>query len=297
MSTPLARSPRDLAAALERGEIVYFPEAPFALPTGEDRAFLLRQRLASFGHKNVAYNPHSGRVTGYVRRREPNQKHRLASCLSAFSKVVGTWLAGLLPFYRDGLMADMVSLRPEEEATRRLRTTARNDLIHLDAFPSRPTRGDRILRVFANINPTDPRVWVTSDPFKVVLERHGKAAGLPGQVARSWWDWMEHVLFRLVKPGRGERSPYDSFMLRLHDYLKHNDSYQEQCAKTVWHFQPGSAWVVMTDACTHAVLRGRYALEHSFFVGRSVLVLRDEAPCELLERHCTGGTVPLARAA
>ena len=44
---------------------------------------------------------------------------------------------------------DRGSYRPEEEATRRLRLTARNDLIHVDAFPNRPTQGYRILRVFA----------------------------------------------------------------------------------------------------------------------------------------------------
>ena len=45
---------------------------------------------------------------------------------------------------------------------------SRNDLIHVDNFPSRPSNGDRLLRVFANINPERPRVWVTSDAFEAL---------------------------------------------------------------------------------------------------------------------------------
>jgi hypothetical protein len=50
----------------------------------------------------------------------------------------------------------------------------------------------------------------------------------------------------------------------------------------------------MTDACSHAVLRGRFALEHSFFVSPSVLAVPEESPAALLARagddstHSTG---------
>ena len=32
-----------------------------------------------------------------------------------------------------------------------------------------------------------------------------------------------------------------------------------------------AVWLAMTDACTYAVLRGRFALEHSFFITPRVL--------------------------
>jgi len=73
-------------------------------------------------------------------------------------------------------------------------------------------------------------------------------------------------------------------MLRFHDYLKGNDEFQERAPKKLWTFPPGSAWVAMTDACSHAVLRGRYALEHSYFVEPSVLAVPDESPAALLAR-------------
>lgn len=287
---------RALAAALERGEVVHHPTAPFDLPEGEELAFLLRQRQATFGHKNISYHPAKKRVAGYRRSGEPDQARRLADALATFSRIVTAWVHAALPMYGDGLRLDAISFRPEEEATRRLRTTARNDLLHIDAFPNRPTRGDRILRVFANVNPTEPRVWLTSDPFAVLVRRYGPAAGLPGTVTPTVFERVKDGFRRLFKPDGGERSAYDSFMLRLHDYLKRCDAFQAHSAKTVWHFQPGSVWLAMTDACSHAVLRGRYALEHSYFVTRGVLVVPDESPIALLE-GMAAETPPLRRAA
>ena len=96
----------------------------------------------------------------------------------------------------------MVSFRPVEEATRRLRLTARNDLLHVDAFPSRPTQGWRILRVFANVNSSEPRVWVTSDPFPKLLERYGAEVGLPVR-ERPWASLLGGGMLGLFRPGAG----------------------------------------------------------------------------------------------
>jgi len=60
---------------------------------------------------------------------------------------------------------DFASFRPLEEQGRDLSLHKRNDLLHVDAFPSRPTHGGRILRVFANINPSVGRVWNVGEPF------------------------------------------------------------------------------------------------------------------------------------
>src|SRR5262249_24405286 len=88
------------------------------------------------------------------------------------------------------------------------------------------------------------------------------------------------------RPGRRQRSPYDTFMLRFHDFLKANDEFQEHGPKRFWSFAPGSAWLVLTDVASHAVLRGRYALEHSYFVAPGSLALPDLSPPALLERAC-----------
>ncbi len=278
---------------LERCEIVYFPACPVPLPEGGDRRFLLEQQLAGTAHKNISYDPHHNSAHGFKRHSDA-QAERLRDLFAGFSRHVTQWLADHMPHFARAWRLDRLSYRPDEEATRQLRLTARNDLLHVDAFPSRPTQGHRILRFFANVNPTEPRIWVTSDPFPQLLERFGRQVGLPGQ-GRVPWSWrVRENLVRLFQPHRPRRSVYDSFMLRFHDFLKANDEFQEHCTKRYWTFAPGSAWMCFTDGVSHAVLRGRYALEHSYFVAPHGLTLPDLSPAALLERACG---VPVLKAA
>jgi len=274
-----------LEERLERGAIEYFPVCPFQLPEGEDRMFLLEQRLASRAHKNISYNPNTGRAAGFART-SAAQSERLRILLASFAQHATSWLARTLPRYACAWRLDLVSFRPEEEATRRLRLKARNDLLHVDAFPSRPTNGHRILRLFANVNLSEPRVWATSEPFGKLLERFGTRVGLPTGQGASWTRQIGRHMLRLFRPGRAQRSLYDMFMLRFHDFLKANDEFQEHGPKRFWTFAPGSAWLVLTDVASHAVLRGRFALEHSYFVAPETLALPDQSPPALLERAC-----------
>jgi hypothetical protein len=272
---------RSLEERLEHGEVVSFPQCPFALPLADDRDFLLQQELGGLAHKNISYDPASARVTGFIWQ-HVEQAQRLRVLLAAFSQEVTAWLARTLPAYRSGCTPDRASFRPEEEATRRLRQTARNDLLHIDAFPNRPSFGRRILRVYANINPSEPRVWITSESFVQLLRRFGAAVGLPGQERGSWLEQLGQSVWNLFRAGQSRRSEYDAFMLRLHDFLKRNDAFQERAPKRLWTFPPGSAWMAFTDGCSYAELRGRYALEHSFFIDQNVLLLPQEAPASQL---------------
>jgi hypothetical protein len=280
---------------LERGEVLYYPTAPFPLPDAEERAFLATQELAGSAHKNISYDPTTGRVGGNANR-VPEQTERLRHILAAFSRRLTQWLSGQLPRYSRQWHLDRVSYRPLEEATRQLRLRARNDLLHVDSFPTRPTNGWRIFRVFANLNLTEPRVWITSDPFGRLLGRYGRHAGLPRpgfSLARAWRTLRD--LPRLFLSRQAPRSEYDAFMLRFHHFLKASDRFQELAAKRVWNFPPGSVWMCMTDTASHAVLRGRHALEHSFFIAPGSLALPDESPAALLARAC--GIPVLRRAA
>lgn len=270
---------------LERGEVVYFPKAPFPTPADADHAFLLQQQLNGPIHKNIGYDPATGKASGFVRGNSDDAE-RLRKLFAEFSLTTTEWLTKALPRYHADWQLDRISYRPEEEATRRLRHTSRNDLLHVDAFPGRPSQGQRILRVFANVNPSEPRIWVTSSPFAALLEKYGEAAGLPRGNGADWMGRVREGVVRLFRPSKVQRSAYDSFMLRFHDYLKRNDDFQERGPKRLWTFPPGSAWLAFTDTCSHSVLRGRYALEHSYFVSPRVLALPDESPPALLTRAC-----------
>jgi hypothetical protein len=179
---------------------------------------------------------------------------------------------------------DFASFRPEEEAGRDLALRSRNDLVHVDAFPSRPTRGDRILRVFTNLNPEAPRVWRSGGTFEDLAGRFAAGSGLLESARREGPGGLARRLARAVGLPVAVRSPYDRFMLSFHHFLKESRAFQDEEGKTTLQFPAGSTWMVFTDMVSHAVLGGRYALEQTFIVSRASLALPDKAPIAILER-------------
>jgi hypothetical protein len=286
----------DYRAELESGNIVFFPATPFPL-TEESKEFL---RNLSFSggavHKNIAYRTAADRITGVAG--DAALSERLRGIFREYSRNVIRFTSELLPEYARDWRLDYASFRPVEEEGRDLPLNKRNDLIHTDAFPSRPTNGDLILRVFTNISPTKTRVWITSEPFRVVAERYARAAGLDAIVSRSnsTIGRLAHGWARALR-GFGlpvvPRSAYDRFMLRFHDHLKHNSDFQANCAKSRFEFPPGSTWLVFTDVVPHSVQSGQHALEQTFIVARRSLARAENAPVAILERLCAR---PLARA-
>jgi hypothetical protein len=292
-STALSAESAPLCERLERGELLLFTPCPFPLPSAADAGFLFQQRLQGPFHKNISYDPRLRGVSGHTLE-APAQVERLQRILAEFSTQTTCWLTGLLPSYAAAWQPDRATFRPEEEAIRRLRPTARNDLLHIDAFPSRPTHGRRILRLFVNIHPTDARVWATSETFDKLLDRYGALAGLPREPAGAWLRRVGRRFLRVLQPYDAARSTYDNFMLRFHHFLKLHEPFQERAAKKIWHFAPASAWLLFTDMLSHAELRGRYALEHSFFIAPETLALPELAPQMLLQRKCRATTAAAA---
>jgi len=270
------------AEQLERGEVVYYPVCPFPLPDGDDRSYLAEQDQGGPVHKNISYDPVRRRLHGHVHRSQ-EQTDRLLRIFADFSRSLTAWLAGQLPRYAAHWRPDRISYRPLEEATRHLRVNARNDLLHVDAFPTRPTNGQRILRLFVNTNRSEPRVWITGPPFAELLRKFGYEISYEHSLDGSLVERLKEGVARLVKPSRPRRSPYDRFMLRFHDHLKASERMQTGPRKE-WSFPPGSCWLAMTDTCSHAVLRGKYALEHSYFIQPESLALPGESPASLLAK-------------
>ncbi len=280
----------DLYLALEQGNILLFERTPFELPEG-DREILRGTGLSSSSHhKNIAYRPALDKITGFdpaaVQDREP-----LRAAMCRYSQRALAFLGTLLPRYMEKCRIDFASFRPQEEQGRDLPTKKRNDLLHVDAFPTRPTGGDLILRVFTNINLTTPRVWLTSDPFEPLARRYALDAGLSHLASRDAGPGFKRLL-RTIGIPVVERSAYDQFMLGFHDYLKFNEAYQASCAKYRFEFPPDSTWIVFTDIVPHAVLSGRYALEQTVIVRRDRLVGKQHAPIEILEAICNRQLAP-----
>jgi hypothetical protein len=274
---------RECCRALEKGDVLLFPATPFAI-SDDDRAFLLERRQADAGyHKNIAYRPRSDRVTG-VARQHPEDGRRLREVLGRYSRTAVRFAAELLPGYARGWTVDYASFRPQEEAGRKLSQHSRNDLLHVDSFPTRPTRGDRIFRFFTNVNPEAPRKWRTGETFEELAERFAVSSGILDRAARP--GFLRGVLRVASSAGLPIRSrpPYDEFMHRFHNFLKDNDAYQQSARAERIDFLPNASWMVFTDSVTHSVLEGQFALEQTFIVGRETLVFPERAPISILER-------------
>ncbi|MDQ2945476.1 MAG: Kdo hydroxylase family protein [Acidobacteriota bacterium] len=273
--------------ALESGNILYFPHEGSGL-SEQDRRFLLSIRQANGAlHKNIAYRPLEDRLSGHEQSGSGSAQS-LQAALRSYSEWAIQFTGKVLPRYPPHWRLDYASFRPQEEEGRDLPWKKRNDLLHVDAFPSRPTKGDMILRVFTNLNSEQKRVWLTSDPFAELAPKYALAAGLSEISAHSdsGMDQLRRGSIRTLRSlglPLADRSAYDRFMLGFHDYLKGNAEYQRDCPKYRFEFPPNTTWMVFTDVVPHAVLSGRFAIEQTFIIARSSLANPSHAPASILE--------------
>jgi hypothetical protein len=280
---PSAPASEEWYRSLETGDILYFPTTPFDFPTDE-RAFLLGQKQSSAFHKNISYRPAADRLKG-VDQKDEAARARMHQIMRAYSERAIKFMASFFPRYARAWRIDFASFRPIEEEGRQVALRSRNDLIHIDSFPSRPSYGDRLLRFFTNIHPSRPRVWVTSDPFEALAQRYAEAAGMPARPSAV--SRMRSGALGVLK-GLGlpvvDRPEYDRFMLRFHHFLKESTQFQQHCRKERWDFPPGSSWICFTDTTSHSCISGQYALEQTFIVRRASLLWPEKAPISILER-------------
>ncbi|MBV9670379.1 MAG: Kdo hydroxylase family protein [Acidobacteriales bacterium] len=275
---------RALCEQLELGSILFFPRSPIDVPQ-DDLDFLLRQQQVESGfHKNIAYRPLENRISG-ADSTSPQDSAHLQCIMQGYSRAVIAFLTDFLAPYRAQWNLDYASFRPQAEESRHLAMRKRNDLLHTDAFPTRPTHGDRILRFFNNINPREPRRWITGGTFQQLAPRYAGKNGVP--LPRSASSTLNRSIakFPVVRKLAPQlaRSPYDAFMMDFHNFLKENSEYQANCAKEQIDFPPGSSWMVYTDTVSHAVLSGSYALEQTLLVHHDAMVRPEDSPLGVLQ--------------
>jgi hypothetical protein len=266
---------------LERGKILSFPKVPFAFAQADCDFLLSQKQTGSRFHKNISYRPGRDTLKGVAT--DSPDRERLQSVMRDFSRQSAAFLAVFLAPYAGKVKLDFASFRPLEEQNRDLPLHKRNDLLHVDAFPSRPTRGARILRFFININPSAGRVWNVAEPFDSLMPRLARTQSISPRFRSPLSRTLVHAAAQLGLPV-ADRSRYDEYMLYLHDWLKENADFQQNWPKQQVVFPSGCAWMVYTDGVPHAVLSGQYALEQTFIVPAEAFVTRDVAPVHVLER-------------
>jgi hypothetical protein len=278
---------------LEESRVLYCEGLPFNLSEPE-RQLLLSQSLdGSRLHKNISYRPAQDMLRGGDGK-DTQARTRMHQFMRRYSGEVTRCLSQLLSPYTPHWTLDYASFRPEAEQDRKLPLRKRNDLLHVDAFPSRPTRGGRILRCFSNVNPSQPRVWLTTDAFPGLASRYAQEAGLVAIAHRGAPPGarLVHALKRAFGAKTQAQSAYDKFMLRFHDYLKENADFQQNCPKTQLEFPPNSTWLCYTDAVPHAVTHGQYALEQTFIVPLIAMLNPQKSPLRILEALAGTQLVP-----
>jgi hypothetical protein len=271
---PFAPTQRDEAlAALEQGRLLYLPNLAFPLHEGEQ--VFLTPAWSDGSRKNISYEPALDRLGGTTV--EGVERHRLKAMMAHYALVTRQLIEGLLPSYRVHLQQARASFRPAEVEHRPQSPKKDDRRLHTDAFPSRPARGARILRVFTNVNPSgQDRVWKVGEPFAEMAAKFlpRTACAWPG----SAW------LLAQLRITKGRRTPYDHAMLQLHDRVKADHGYQREVRQVELAFPPGSTWVVFTDQVLHAALAGQYLFEQTFHVPVSAQRWPELSPLRTLER-------------
>ncbi len=258
--------------ALESGRVL-LADLPFS--TSPNEAFLLSPSIMGSERKNISYDPSTGDIANSSL--SGPQADCLKEMLRRFGDAAETLLRDLLPGYATSLQRARTSFRPAEIAGRDYSPRHDDRLLHVDAFPSRPMNGRRILRLFCNVAPDGvARAWRVGEPFpdfaRQFLPRTGHA------FAGSAW-FLERMGIT-----KGRRSEYDRIMLRLHDTGKLNATYQASAPRADIAFPAGSTWVCFTDQVLHAALAGHCALEQTFHLPISAMAHPERSPLRVLER-------------
>jgi len=279
---------RAWCAALEAGSVLYFPRTPVPIPPGDVDVLLGQQQTGSRMHKNISYKPDADLLGGVDRKSTPEAEgEQLHGIMQRYSSAVADFLSKFLGPYENQWRRDYASYRPIEEKGRDLPLRRRNDLLHVDAFPTRPTRGMRILRFFHNIHPERTRDWAVGKPFAEIVGNFTprkipvpQPDGALGHAAKKMANATG--LTKLVP--KWKRTPYDEFMMRMHNTMKEDADFQQTCAKEFVQFVPGSSWMVYTETVPHAALAGQYALEQTLLVDPHAMVKPESTPLAVLEK-------------
>jgi hypothetical protein len=264
--------------AIEEGGVLVLPQVGFALTPAERR--FLSPDWSDGRAKNVSLD---GSVLKGARGAAADLAE-LSAMIARFAASASGLVVTLFPRYAPYVQRARTSFRPQPAVGRRVSWRKDDSRLHVDAFPSRPNHGERILRVFSNVNPVEDRVWRVGEAFEAVARTFLPQVRdpLPGSAA----------ILAALHVTKRKRSVYDHLMLSLHDCAKEDLAYQRDCAQQVVHFAPGTTWLCFSDQVMHAAVSGQYMLEQTINLPVSALYDPSRAPLAILERLTGRALVP-----
>lgn len=259
--------------ALEAGHVLYLPHLAFQVAAAEQH--FLTPAVAAGDRKNISFDHTRGKLGGSVLAGAEGAA--LGAMMDRFGREAAALVGGLVPRYAPHLERARTSYRPVEVRGRAQSSRHDDRLLHVDAFPTRPMRGRRILRLFSNIAPDgSPREWQVGEPFADYAARFlpKLRAPLPGAA----------FVLKTLGLTKGTRSAYDTFMLGLHDTGKFDRGWQANSPHAEVNFPAGSTWLCFTDAVLHAAMGGHMALEQTFHLPVEAMARPEQTPLRMLEK-------------
>ena len=273
---------RGVEAVVEAGEVLRFPYLPFALIESELR--FRDPRWADGKAKNISLRwggnePDGIRLASELRGAAgaPAELVALKAMIVRYADQAEAFALRLFPHYRGHLRRGNTSFRPVDVAGRETRWRQDDTRMHIDAFPSNPMHGTRLLRVFCNVNPNGrAREWRVGEPFEAHARRY-----LP--FLRRPWPGSAWLLEKTGITKR-RRTEYDHVMLQLHDRAKADAGFQRDSPQARVAFAPGTTWVVFSDQVLHAAMGGQHMLEQTFYLDVADQQQPQTSPRSTLER-------------
>ena len=258
---------------LEAGKVLHFTSLEFPVSALELSFFTPEIRNPK--SRNISLDV-SGNLKGALGSDEVQSG--LGAMMGRFRAQSQLLVISYFPCYKEHLRLGPTSFRPDQIETRKQSWRADDRRLHVDAFPSRPNYGERILRVFININPNKvPRVWRVGEPFEAVVERF-----LANTAPYSAWRAKALNIFGITKSLRSE---YDHLMLQLHDAMKRDLDYQRNSPQSTVPFPAGSVWACFSDQTSHAAMSGQYMMEQTFHLPVSNQYDTTASPLAILRRY------------
>ena len=267
--------------SLEHAGVLFFPELKFNIE--KDEKVIFDPNLLGMGCKKIIYDLEQDVLKGLSSGAGVTHqaKSSVENVMRRFAITARDFVHQALPQYANDLKTAGTSFRTSEVVGGfggcGGEVRKKDQLLHVDAFATNPVNGDRILRLYANINPDNQdRVWHLGDDFCTIIKRFAPQVARPMLFSRT--------LMRLFGRTKSSRSLYDHYMLSINNLMQKDKEYQEQIDYTETSFPSGSSWLAFCDQISYGILSGQYVLEQSFYLPVKAMKYPDQSPLKQLQK-------------
>ena len=260
------------AKDLESGKVLFLENFNFKILPNEKKFFT--PEILSKHSKNVSLDLNNN-IRGTNLTNDDSKE--LVKMISRFRLEAKKLIITNFPKYKNHIKLAPTSFRPVDVYSRKTSWRSDDTKLHVDAFPSRPNNGVRILRVFINLNPKGKaRVWRIGENIEAIANKFIHKV-------KPYSPIKAKILF-LLGITKSFRTQYDHIMLELHDLMKKDLVYQKESSQILVPFKTNTVWICFSDQAAHAAMSGQYMMEQTFYLQSKHQYEPGKSPIEVLRR-------------